>query len=98
METEDRVSVQSQLIAVPRPTGPRVPHVGLLRRLESAGEPLVLLVAPSGFGKTSLLAEWATTTDAQVAWVSCDEAVRGPGAFLVPAHRQPRCAVARHGQ
>ena len=31
--------------------------------LESAGEPLVLLVAPSGFGKTSLLAEWAATTD-----------------------------------
>ena len=43
------------------------------RRLESAGEPLVLVVAPSGFGKTSLLTEWATTTGAQVAWLSCDE-------------------------
>ena len=60
-------------MAVPRPTGPRVQRAALLRRIESAAEPLVLLVAPSGFGKTSLLAEWATTTDAQVAWLSCDE-------------------------
>jgi ATP/maltotriose-dependent transcriptional regulator MalT len=26
----------------------------------------VLLVAPSGFGKTSLLGQWATTTEAEV--------------------------------
>jgi LuxR family maltose regulon positive regulatory protein len=36
-------------------------------------EPLVLVVAPSGYGKSSLLAQWATTTGAQVAWLSCDE-------------------------
>ena len=41
---------------MPRPAGPRVQRAVLLRRLESAAEPLVLLVAPSGFGKTSLLA------------------------------------------
>jgi hypothetical protein len=44
----------------------------------------VLLVAPSGFGKTSLLAEWATTIGTQVAWLSCDETdgsrrTSGPG-------------------
>src|ERR1700738_6577 len=54
--------VQRQLIAAPRPTGPRVQRAALLRRLESAAEPLVLLVAPSGFGKTSLLEQWAATT------------------------------------
>ena len=54
--------------AVPRPTGAGVRRAALLRRLESAGEPLVLLVAPSGFGKTSLLAEWASATGVQVAW------------------------------
>ncbi len=75
------MSVQSQQIAVPRPTGARVQRAGLLRRLESAGEPLVLLVAPSGFGKTSLLAEWATTTEAQVAWLSCDEGDAEPAQF-----------------
>ena len=41
----------------------------------------MLLVAPSGFGKTSLLAQWATTTDAQVAWLSCDEADGEPAQF-----------------
>ena len=66
---------------MPRQRGPRVQRAALLRRLESAGEPLVLLVAPSGFGKTSLLAEWATTTDAQVAWLSCDESDKEPAQF-----------------
>src|SRR5580704_16209187 len=75
------MSVQSQLIAVPRPTGPRVQRAALLRRLESAAEPLVLLVAPSGFGKTSLLEQWAATTDAQVAWLSCDESCGEPARF-----------------
>ena len=81
METEDDISVRSQLVVVPRATGRRVQRAALLRRLESAGEPLVLLVAPSGFGKTSLLAEWAATTDAQVAWLSCDEGDGEPAQF-----------------
>jgi len=42
---------------------------------------MVLVVAPSGFGKTSLLAEWATTTGAQVAWLSCDESCGEPTQF-----------------
>ena len=73
--------MQGQPIAVPRATGPRVPRAALLLRLESAAEPLVLLVAPSGFGKTSLLEQWATTTGAQVAWVSCDESCGEPARF-----------------
>ena len=75
------MSVQSQQIAVPRASGRRVQRAALVRRLESAGEPLVLVVAPSGFGKTSLLAQWATTTEAQVAWLSCDESCGEPAQF-----------------
>ncbi len=75
------MSVQRQQIAVPRSTAPRVRRAALLRRLESAGEPLVLVVAPSGFGKTILLAQWATTTDAQVAWLSCDDSCGEPAQF-----------------
>jgi ATP/maltotriose-dependent transcriptional regulator MalT len=81
MKTEDTTSVPRRLITVPRPAGPRLQRPALLRRLESASEPLVLLVAPSGFGKTSLLAHWATTTDTQVAWLSCDETCREPAQF-----------------
>ena len=81
-----------RVIAVLRPTGPRVQRMALLRRLESAGEPLVLLVAPSGFGKTSLLAEWAATTDVQVAWLSCDESCGEPAQFWP---RLTACLAAR---
>jgi ATP/maltotriose-dependent transcriptional regulator MalT len=81
MQTQNRVSVQNQPIAVPRAAGARVQRAVLLRKLESAGEPLVLVVAPSGFGKTSLLAQWATTTGAQVAWLSCDETGGEPAQF-----------------
>ena len=31
---------------------------------------LTLVSAPAGFGKTSLLAEWARTTGRPVAWIS----------------------------
>jgi LuxR family transcriptional regulator, maltose regulon positive regulatory protein len=79
--TDNGVSVQGRQLGVPGPAGPRVPRAALLRRLESAGEPLILVVAPSGFGKTSLLAEWATTTDVQVCWLSCDEADGDPAHF-----------------
>jgi LuxR family maltose regulon positive regulatory protein len=75
------MSAQNWQIAVPRPTGARVQRVVLLGKLDSAGEPLVLVVAPSGFGKTSLLAQWAITTDAQVAWLSCDETCEQPAQF-----------------
>ena len=81
IQTEGCMSVQSQLITVPRPTGPKVQRAALVRRLESAAEPLVLLVAPSGFGKTSLLEQWAATTGAQVAWLSCDESCADPARF-----------------
>jgi LuxR family maltose regulon positive regulatory protein len=53
---------------------------------------MVLLVAPSGFGKTSLLAEWATTTGAQVAWLSCDETCGEPAQFW---SRLTACLAAR---
>jgi ATP/maltotriose-dependent transcriptional regulator MalT len=39
---------------------PMVPRTGLLRRLEaSTGVPVVAISAPSGYGKTTLLAQWA---------------------------------------
>src|SRR5271157_1179591 len=75
------MSVQSWHMAMPRSAGPRVRRAALLGRLESAGEPLLLVVAPSGFGKTCLLEQWAATTAAQVAWLSCDESCGEPAEF-----------------
>ncbi len=92
IRAQDRMPVRNQLTAVPRTTGPRLRRTVLLGRLESAVEPLVLVVAPSGFGKTSLLAEWAITTGAQVAWLSCDESCGEPAQFW---SRLTACLAAR---
>lgn len=36
---------------------------------------LTVVSAPPGFGKTTLLTEWATTTELPLAWLSLDEKV-----------------------
>ena len=52
-----------------------VPRPHLERRLESPTAKLAVVVAPAGWGKTSLLSRWATSTAEKtpVAWVSLDE-------------------------
>src|SRR5687767_3634691 len=59
----------------------------LLEVLAAGGEgrSLTLISAPAGFGKTTLLAEWAENWSAQgrsVAWVSLEEADDDPARFL----------------
>jgi hypothetical protein len=57
----------------------------LIAKLEpEAGHKLALISAPAGFGKTTLLGEWAASrSDEQcVAWVSLDEADNDPARFL----------------
>jgi LuxR family transcriptional regulator, maltose regulon positive regulatory protein len=47
----------------------------LLTRLDRAhGYPLVLVTAPAGYGKTTLLAQWSESGHRPVAWVTLDEA------------------------
>src|SRR4051794_21960697 len=60
--------------SIPAPVGRRVQRPRLVSRIEQSDCPLMLLVAPSGFGKTSVLSQWAAATSADVAWVSCREA------------------------
>ena len=43
---------------------------------------LTLISAPAGFGKTTLMGEWAATCERQVAWLSLDEADGDPIRFL----------------
>jgi LuxR family maltose regulon positive regulatory protein len=43
----------------------------LVRRLEElARQPLTLVAAPTGYGKTTLLASWVAATECRVAWAS----------------------------
>jgi LuxR family maltose regulon positive regulatory protein len=65
----------------------RVEHVtrgDLLGRLgQDAARKLTLLTAPPGFGKTTLLAEWAAVEESRaVAWVSLDDNDNDPARFF----------------
>ena len=44
--------------------------------------PLTLVVAPAGFGKTTLLAEWAASQPSSVVWLSVDESDRDLSRFV----------------
>ena len=44
--------------------------------------PVVVVCAPAGFGKTTLLAQWAPTAPATVAWASLDPFDDDPGRLL----------------
>lgn len=58
---------------IPRPRAALVPRPRLVRRLsEGLRHVLTLVTAPAGYGKTTLLGEWAKTLDMPVAWVSLD--------------------------
>ena len=56
----------------------------LIHRLDEGLRPgcrLTLVSAPAGFGKTTLLSEWATGGGWPVAWFSADEGDNDPARF-----------------
>ena len=80
-------AASAPLLAAKRTVPPRrpglVPRRRLLERLAEAETRLVAVVAPAGWGKTTLLAEWVQdpVEPRPVAWVSLDEADDEPGRF-----------------
>ena len=70
---------------VPRARPGRVARPRLLERLGSGGAArLTLVSAPPGFGKTTLLAEWAhsdAVVSRRLAWISLDAGDNDPGTF-----------------
>jgi LuxR family transcriptional regulator, maltose regulon positive regulatory protein len=69
-------------LAVPPPRPGRVPRPRLLQRLHACrGQEVVLVCAPAGFGKSTLLAEWVRSDGGHVAWLSLDEADNDPVRF-----------------
>jgi LuxR family maltose regulon positive regulatory protein len=60
-----------------------VPRTGLLALLEAAGPvPVVAVVAPAGYGKSTLLAQWADRRQPRSAWISCDDGDNDPAVLL----------------
>ncbi len=60
---------------MPRLHAPLVHRPQLIERLQQAAEqPLTLIAAPAGFGKTTLLSSWLEHAPLTAAWVSLDRA------------------------
>ena len=70
-------------IRVPTPPAGTVSRTALVNRLRAAGAfPLVLVVAPAGYGKTTLLSQWANRDARPFAWVSLDQGDDDPVTLL----------------
>ena len=60
-----------------------VPRLSLIERLARGNpRPVVSVVAPAGYGKTTLLSQWAERNGQAFAWVSVDEADNDPKILL----------------
>jgi LuxR family maltose regulon positive regulatory protein len=71
-----------------------VPRIGLVNRLRATrSSALVLVTAPAGYGKTTLLAQWAARDERPFAWVSIDSRDNDPVILL----RHIAVALARAG-
>ena len=64
-------------------------HVGTLRRTRllrqlrsSPDRPVIWIFAPPGYGKSSLLVQWATEHSGAVAWLTADDTDSDPVVFL----------------
>ena len=80
------MSGQDALLAtklyVPRPQPGFVPRPRLVQALgQGLARGRVLVCAPAGFGKTSLLADWARTGGRPVAWLGLDAGDNDPARF-----------------
>ncbi|UCF28526.1 MAG: hypothetical protein JSW42_02240, partial [Chloroflexota bacterium] len=59
---------------IPTPRKNLVPRPRLIEQLEAGQDgKLILVSAPAGFGKTTLLVEWIQSSDKLFAWLSLDE-------------------------
>ena len=72
-----------------------VPRADLVERLATADtSPVISVVAPPGYGKTTLLAQWAERTQTPVGWISADAHDNDPAVLLsyvaVALHRIER--------
>src|SRR5512132_3208997 len=78
----ERDALLATKLHVPRPRPGFVPRPRLLERLtEGIATALTLVCAPAGFGKTSVLAEWAKGRPEPVAWLSLDHGDSDPARF-----------------
>jgi LuxR family maltose regulon positive regulatory protein len=95
--TAERDRLLATKLHVPRPRAGFLARPRLLERLtEGTTRELTLVCAPAGFGKTSLLGDWARLARRPVAWLSLDGGDNDPARFwryVAAALDEPRPGV-----
>jgi LuxR family maltose regulon positive regulatory protein len=91
-DPSDRSSVEPSVLSIletklyiPRPQRQIVERSALTDRIDGsikANHRLILISAPAGFGKSTLLSQWAAQTHSHVAWYSLDEGDNDRTRFL----------------
>ena len=69
-------------LSVPQPRPGTVSRAGLIETARASDCRVVGVTAPAGYGKSTLLAEWALAEDRRVAWVSLDRFDDDPAVLL----------------
>ena len=59
-----------------------VHRTALVERLAASAVPVITVSAPPGYGKTTLLAQWAERIGSRVAWLACDGGDNDPVVLL----------------
>src|SRR5215831_7990946 len=59
-----------------------VVRAALVERLSATTAPVITVAAPPGYGKTTLMAQWAQRIGSRAAWLSCDEGDNDPVVLL----------------
>ncbi|HEX6313404.1 MAG TPA: LuxR C-terminal-related transcriptional regulator [Gemmatimonadaceae bacterium] len=78
----ERDALLSTKIAIPRIRPDRLTRSRLIETLDQAlDRELILVCSPAGFGKTTLLADWAAAANVPVAWLSLDPDDDDPARF-----------------
>src|SRR5712671_1200267 len=77
------IPILATKLHIPRPRPKVVLRSRLIERLnEGLHRKLILISAPAGFGKTTLVSEWTIGLGRPVAWLSLDEGENDPARFL----------------
>jgi LuxR family transcriptional regulator, maltose regulon positive regulatory protein len=78
----EREELLATKVNIPRTRPDRLARARLFQRLDAGmGRALVLVCTPAGFGKTTLLADWAQSAHWPVAWLSLDADDNDPVRF-----------------
>ena len=67
-ETPDAVGLEA-----PASRPGSIQRTALVNRLRASAGSVVTMLAPAGYGKTTVLAQWANRDERPFAWVSCEE-------------------------